>query len=138
MPRVFDMSAFETSAREFFTTLIREEADLVLDVRLRNTNQLCGFTKKKDLEYLIPTITGAAYVHDLQLAPSAELLGAYQNHDIDWETYKHWYLREMDQAKARDHFRESYGGYQSVCILGTATRKRRSHSEALVELLGNA
>ena len=60
---VFTLSACETEARKFFETLIGEKTDLVLDVRRRNTNQLCGFTKQKDLEYFVEKMVGASYMH---------------------------------------------------------------------------
>lgn len=135
MAEIFDLSAFGTSAEQFFTTLKRRGTDLVLDVRLRNSNQLCGFTKEKDLAYLVPEITGAAYRHDLVFAPSPELLGAYQRGSIGWDEYRRRYLEEMRGAGARDYFGATYGAFRRVCVLGTATPKRRSHSEALVGLL---
>lgn len=33
------------------------------------------------------------------------------------------------------YFYQHYGKFAHVCILGTATKKRRSHSEALVDYL---
>jgi hypothetical protein len=137
MPDIFTLSAYETSAEQFFDALLCRKADLVLDVRLKNTNQLCGFTRQKDLEYLIPQITGAAYVHDLRFAPTPELLDRYRKHWnwIGWEEYREQYDALMRKRGAEFAFRSSYGTYSAVCILGTATKKRRSHSEALVELL---
>jgi len=135
MQNIFALSAYETSAEQFFQKLKEEKADLVLDVRLKNSNQLCGFTKAKDLAYLIPAVTGAAYVHDLRFAPSAALLESYLKHQIGWEMYRASYLSEMKRHRAMDAFRVSYDSYQSICILGTSTRKRRSHSDALIDLI---
>jgi hypothetical protein len=57
--KIFLLSAYETSAADFFQTLVRNKADLMLDVRQGNTSQLCGFTKKKDLAFFVPQLTGA-------------------------------------------------------------------------------
>lgn len=138
MQEIYELSAYETSAESFFNTLKRHETDLVLDVRLKNSNQLCGFTKGRDLAYLVPVITGARYCHDLLFAPSPALLDAYLRHVIDWEGYRQSYLREMRETGAADHFRREYGDYRHVCILGTGTGKRRSHSEVLVGLLSGS
>lgn len=135
MPEIFTLSAFETSAGPFFDALLSRKAGLVLDVRLKNTNQLCGFTKQKDLEYLIPRITGADYVHDLRFAPTPELLKLYQGHLIGWEEYRKQYEMLMHSHDVGWIFQNTYGAYSSVCILGAATKKRRSHSEALIQLL---
>jgi uncharacterized protein YeaO (DUF488 family) len=131
----YTLSAYETTARDFFGFLTEHKIDLVLDVRLKNANQLCGFTKKKDLEYLVPALTHAAYVHDLRFAPEPELLEKYLNHWINWEQYKKEYRLQMEKNKAAAVFKKEYGMYAAVCILGTATKKRRSHSEVLEELL---
>ena len=74
-------------------------------------------------------------MHDVRLAPSPALLEAYQKHVADWEVYRSRYLDEMEKADVPEYFKENYGKYQSICLLGTATKKRRSHSEALLELL---
>ena len=132
---LFTLSAYETSAREFFGELRRRQADLLLDIRLRNTSQLCGFTKEKDLAYLVSALTGARYLHDLRFAPSPELLQAYQKKQLDFEGYRQGYAQEMAERQSCAYFWKQYGGYAHICLLGTATRKRRSHSEVLLELL---
>lgn len=132
---IFTISAYETSAADFFGQLQKHSADLVLDVRLKNTGQLCGFTKLKDLQYLVPALTGAAYVHDPLFAPSPELLERYLSHEYSWEDYRREYRRLIRRRGALSVFREQYGNYHSVAVLGTATRRRQSHSEALMELL---
>jgi hypothetical protein len=74
---LFVMSAYETDAETFFTSIRNHHIDLVVDVRRRNTSQLCGFTRQKDLPYFLKELTGADYIHDLNLVPSEELLEAY-------------------------------------------------------------
>jgi|GEM_PF-396611 len=135
MQEIFTLSAYETDAGHFFEALKEHHTDLLLDVRLKNTNQLCGFTRKKDLEYLVPLVTGARYEHDVRFAPSPETLKGYLNHWTDWEQYRKAYLADIGKSDAEKLFRKEYGRYRCVCLLGTATKKRRSHSEALAELL---
>lgn len=109
--------------------------DIVVDVRLKNESQLCGFTKKKDLAFLIPKICQAAYVHDRFLTPEPELLERYIHHWIHWEQYSSEYRSLLEAKNAAGYFKEHYGNYSSICLIGTATKKRRSHSEVLRELL---
>ena len=135
MTAIYTLSAYETTARAFFEKLRLEQAGLLLDVRLKNTNQLCGFTKGKDLEYLVPALTGAVYVHDLRFAPDPGLLERYLKQRCSWEEYKLLYQQQMQAQNITALFQADYGAYASVCLLGTATRKRRSHSEALAQLL---
>lgn len=135
---VFTLSAYETSAEAFFRTLQEHHTDLVLDIRLRNENQLCGFTKGRDLSYLVPALTGADYVHDVRLAPSPALLDGYTKHVTNWEGYREGYRKEMEAQDVTSYFESRYGKYRHICLLGTATKKRRSHSEALLELIEKA
>lgn len=135
MTEVFALSAYETSAEQFFRTLIARHADLVLDVRLRNSGQLCGFTKAADLAYFVPALTRAAYVSDPLFAPAPALLADYLAKKIDWNGYARGYGALIAERGAAQHFRTAYGRYSAVCLLGTATKARRSHAEALCGLL---
>lgn len=135
MQNIFLLSAYEIKAKDFFEKLLFEKADLVLDVRLRNTNQLCGFTKENDLSFFIPQLTGAVYIHDLEFAPTKELLNMYMKRNITWEQYAEQYEKLMAERDVAARYRNKYGKYHSVCLLGTGTKKRRSHNEALVKIL---
>ncbi len=135
LQNIFLLSAYEISAAKFFQTLRQQKVDLVLDVRRGNTSQLCGFTKEKDLAFFVPQLTGAQYVHDLTFAPDKELLDLYTKHHMPWETYAREYRKILAKRQGIAHFKEQYSGYQSVCLLGTATKKRRSHNEVLQAIL---
>lgn len=129
------ISAYETSAEDFFEALKVRKVDLLLDVRLKNKNQLCGFTKSSDLAYLTRVICSADYIHDLALAPDAALLDRYLGHWITWDEYKAQYLARLKETDAKRHVDERYHHYQNICLLGTATKKRRSHTEVLEQFL---
>ena len=57
------LSAYQTTAEEFFNKILGWKATLVLDIRLKNTNQLSGFTKQEAVSYthlkLLKAIFGA-------------------------------------------------------------------------------
>lgn len=135
MQKLFTQSAYETSAEAFFDNILKNQADLVLDVRLKNSSQLCGFTKKRDLEYLISKLAGAVYIHDPRFAPTSEMLDRYLKHWISWDKYAEQYTQLMDQRNILSVFQNNYSSFKNICILGTATKKRRSHSEILIRLL---
>ena len=135
MQRLYTLSAYETTAAAFFSRLAAEKTDLVLDVRLRNTSQLCGFTKEKDLAFFVPQLTGARYVHDLLFAPEPGLLDLYTKQHIGWEVYGEEYRRLLEQRKAVEQYGQRYAKFSSVCLLGTQTLKRRSHTQVLYALL---
>ena len=135
MQKLYTLSAYETTARTFFDRLTAENTSLVLDVRLNTASQLCGFTKDKDLAFFIPKLCGAAYVHDTMFAPAKEILDAYIHNRSSWQDYSDAYGYLMEQRNAWQSYQKKYAGFSCVCLLGTATRKRRSHSEILYELL---
>lgn len=129
------LSAYQTTAEEFFEKINGWRSDLVLDVRLKNTNQLSGFTKQEDLEYFTHVIAHADYVHDLEYAPSKTLLDSYLDEGLPYEEYFAKYKDEMQQRGAIEDFFKKYGKYKSIAIVGTATKKRHSHAEELQKLL---
>ena len=131
MQKIYRLSAYETTAAEFFQRVAAEETDLVLDVRLNNSSQLCGFTKKKDLEFFVPKLSGAKYVHDLLFAPDKGLLELYTKKRIGWEEYSDAYDLLLDKRKAMAIYAKKYKDFACVCLLGTQTKKRRSHTEIL-------
>lgn len=129
------ISAYETSAEEFFGHLEEWKADLVLDTRLKNTNQLAGFTKKNDLAYFVEKLIGARYVHDKLFAPAPTKLERYLHGNIGWEEFAEAYRLAMREREAIPQFFDRYGSCTSVALLGTATRQRRSHVEVLKEMI---
>lgn len=135
MKNFYTISAYETSAADFFEKLKEYKVDLVLDIRLKNESQLCGFSKKSDLEYFISNIVHARYIHDLNLAPTKELLDNYRKNWTMWEQYEEGYLALMEQRHILSYFKEKYGDYDSICLIGTDTKKRKSHSQILCQLL---
>ena len=129
------ISAYETSAKDFFQKLAEWNTDLVLDVRLHNTNQLAGFTKERDLAYFVETIQHADYVHDTLYSPDQEVLKKYLDHKLTWEQFFADYRAEMEERDAIPQFIQKYGEYDSIALVGTATHKRRSHVEVLKSLV---
>ncbi|QUC04002.1 DUF488 domain-containing protein [Atopobium sp. oral taxon 416] len=108
----------------------------MLDVRLRNSNQLCGFTKQEDLEYFAETISRAHYVYDPIFASASELLDGYRKHELDWDGFKEGYLTVLQERDALQHFKDACSKYSSIALLGAGAKKRHSHTEILLELSG--
>ncbi|PKN33506.1 MAG: hypothetical protein CVU61_13210 [Deltaproteobacteria bacterium HGW-Deltaproteobacteria-19] len=81
---LFTIGFTKKNAREFFTLLHRPGLKRVVDVRLNNTSQLAGFTKKGDIEFFLKEIYGLDYIHLPELAPTAEIMEAgRKGGDID-------------------------------------------------------
>ncbi|WP_080798087.1 DUF488 family protein, N3 subclade [Arabiibacter massiliensis] len=133
--RIETISAYETSAEGFFDCLEQWKTDLVLDTRLKNTNQLAGFTKRDDLAFFVEKVAHARYAHDKLFAPAPTMLERYLHGNLGWDAYADAYREDLREREAVPQFFDRYGEYASVALVGTATRSRRSHVEVLKQML---
>jgi uncharacterized protein (DUF488 family) len=86
--QIFTIGYSGKNAREFFSLLKKAEIKKLIDVRLYNTSQLAGYTKRDDLGYFLETIAGADYAHLPVMAPTKQLLNDYKNGTISWAGYE--------------------------------------------------
>ena len=86
--RIFTIGYIGKNARQFFSILKQAGITKVIDVRLYNTSQLAGFTKKQDIEYFLRVIVGADYIHLPIIAPTKQLLNNYKKGLISWQQYE--------------------------------------------------
>lgn len=93
---VYSIGFTKRSARDFFETIKSAGIRRLLDVRLNNSSQLAGFSKQDDLEYFLRRLCDAAYLHDTDLAPTAELLNRYKKaKSSTWDEYAAGFLALM-------------------------------------------
>lgn len=85
--QLFTIGFAETNAEHFFTLLKDAGVKRVVDVRLNNTSQLAGFSKKEDLRFFLRSVAGIEYVHVPELAPTQDILDAFKKHKGSWEVY---------------------------------------------------
>ncbi len=86
---IYTIGFTQKSARQFFGLLTANGIRRLVDVRLKNTGQLAGFTKSADLAYFLGAICDAEYVHQPLLAPTKELLSDYRAGRRSWADYEH-------------------------------------------------
>jgi uncharacterized protein (DUF488 family) len=84
---LFTIGFTRKNARAFFSVLKQARVRRIVDVRLHNSGQLAGFTKRDDLAYFLRSINNADYVHLPLLAPTADMLRAYRGGDNSWDDY---------------------------------------------------
>ena len=96
---LWTIGATGTTAEGFFGALRRSGIKRVLDVRLKNTSQLAGFTKRSDLPYFLRELCDAAYVHEPRLAPSPELFAYVKREGGDWAEYERRFLQLLAQRR---------------------------------------
>lgn len=105
--QLFTIGFTKTKARDFFENLRKAGVKRVIDVRLNNTSQLAGFSKRDDLVYFLNQLAGIEYVHLPELAPTEAILSAYKKHKGKWEVYEQEFLnllekRRVEKSVARD------------------------------------
>ena len=86
--KLYTIGFTKKDARRFFETLRAAGVRKIVDVRLNNTSQLAGFTKKDDLAYFAESVCGASYHHLPSLAPTQAILDALKKERGAWEDYE--------------------------------------------------
>jgi len=89
----------QKTAKQFFGLLKDAGIRRLLDVRLNNSSQLSGFTKREDLEYFLRVICGAEYVHEPLLAPTQQMLDDYKKRKGSWDEYERKFLDLMKERE---------------------------------------
>jgi uncharacterized protein (DUF488 family) len=86
--KVYSIGFTKKTAAEFFTALRRAEIRRLLDVRLHNSSQLAGFSKRDDLAFFLKELCSAEYLHEPLLTPTPDLLEGYRKKRVSWQEYE--------------------------------------------------
>lgn len=136
MQTLYTIGYTKKSLEEFIELLKKAEVDCVVDIRLHNTSQLAGFSKKDDLEYLLTQGFGTGYVHMPELAPSEEILSAYKASN-DWKAYEEHYREMMaDEWMVYTFLRaQEQAGWEKPCLLCAEEKADKCHRRLLAEAI---
>ena len=122
------------SACQFFTILKKTGVRTIIDVRLKNTSHLAGFTKKQDLPFFLEEICGAGYLHIPLLAPTEEILHRYKKEKGSWEDYESAFNNLLEQRRAETLL--SREQLDHACLLCSEPFPDRCHRRLVAEFLG--
>jgi uncharacterized protein (DUF488 family) len=125
------------NAPQFFGALKDAGIKRLLDVRLHNSSQLAGFTKRGDLPYFLREICGAEYRHEPMLAPTQELLDAYRKQRGSWAEYERRFLALMAERRIEDALDRRLFELPTV-LLCSETTAERCHRRLVCEYLARA
>jgi uncharacterized protein (DUF488 family) len=120
------------SLETFIGQLRAAGVDAVIDVRLRNTSHLAGYTKRDTLAFLLPEGFGIAYEHHPELAPTAEILDAYSA-DHDWAVYTSSFVPLLAERAAEEAGRQIVACYRAPCLLCAEPTAERCHRRLVAE-----
>jgi uncharacterized protein (DUF488 family) len=124
------------SAQDFFETLKQSGVRRLVDIRLNNVSQLAGFTKKRDLEYFLRAMADIDYVHELNLAPTKDILDDYKKKRIDWNEYESRYRRLIEERQPAKILKPE--DFDRACLLCSEPTAEHCHRRLAAEYLKNA
>ncbi len=120
------------SLETFINQLRAAGVDAVIDIRLRNTSHLAGYTKRDDLAFLLQEGFGIAYEHHPELAPTPEIREAYMA-DSDWAAYEAQFLPLLRARQAVAVGRDILARYHSPCLLCAEPTADHCHRRLVAE-----
>jgi uncharacterized protein (DUF488 family) len=132
VPTIYTLGYKGKSLKTFIAQLRDAGIDAVIDVRLRNTSHLAGYTKRDDLAFLLQEGFGVAYEHHPELAPTPEILDAYRD-DQDWMAYESRFLPLLQERVAQEIGREILGRYRALCLLCAEPSAEQCHRRLVAE-----
>ena len=132
MSTLYTIGTQGRSLSNFLTTLREAGVDAVIDIRLRNTSQLAGYTKRDDLAFLLREGFGLAYEHRPELAPTPEILDAYRQ-DKDWAAYERSFVPVLAERRAEVIGEEILARYRAPCLLCQEAKPAKCHRRLVAE-----
>ncbi len=119
--------------KTFVELLKNASVTKLIDIRLRNTSQLAGFSKKDDLAFILDSC-GIAYEHVPELAPTGELLDAYRS-TKDWQEFERGFRALLQQRDPLLRLEQAVDGNATVCLLCTEDKPEKCHRRLIAEYI---
>jgi uncharacterized protein (DUF488 family) len=131
--QLFTIGFAETSAERFFTSLREAGVKRIVDVRLNNTSQLAGFSKKDDLRFFLREVLGIDYIHVPELAPTQDILDAFKKHKGSWEVYEQEFNALMAKRRIEKIIPKETANLG--CLLCSEKKPHHCHRRLVAEYL---
>jgi uncharacterized protein (DUF488 family) len=107
----------------------------LLDVRVNNTSQLAGFTKKEDLKYFLKSLINVDYHEARAFAPEESMMKDYRKTG-DWQDYEKGYLSLIKSRQAEKSIDRRLLEEGAVLLCSEATAEH-CHRRLAAEYLAN-
>jgi uncharacterized protein (DUF488 family) len=133
---IYTIGFTKKSAKQFFSSLTKAGIERLIDIRLNNTSQLAGFAKQADLSYFLQTICSIEYLHLPDLAPTHEILKAYQKKEINWDEYERRFHSLLSERRVAAKVDKTLFFKKSVLLCSEA-KPERCHRRLVAEYLKN-
>ena len=132
---IYTIGFTKKRAEAFFGALRHAGIGRVLDVRLNNTSQLAGFTRREDLPFFLRELCGADYLHEPLLSPTDNLLRRYRRREIDWPEYEKRFLELMQERAIESHLTLDLFATPTALLCSEPTAVQ-CHRRLVLEYLG--
>jgi len=126
MPTVYTIGLERRPLSDLIATLREAGVDAVIDIRLHNTSQLAGYSKRDDLAFLLQEGFGIGYEHHPELGPTEEIMRAYRS-SRDWEAYRRGFEPLLAERDALTVGRDVLSRFRAPCLLCAERDAGRCH-----------
>ena len=133
MIQLFTIGFTNKSAQQFFGLLRDGGVTKIVDTRINNASQLAGFAKGQDLAFFAEAVGGMGYEHNLDFAPTKDMLAQYRDKKITWENYETEYLNLLDRRKVAQ--KTDIEKLHRNCLLCSEHGPEHCHRRLLAEYL---
>ena len=134
---VYSIGFTQKTAEQFFGLLKDAGIRRLLDVRLNNSSQLSGFTKREDLQYFLKAICGAEYLHEPVLAPTQQMLDDYKKRKGSWDEYERKFLDLMKERQVEKRIDRTLFQIPTVLLCSEPT-PQHCHRRLVLDYLQGA
>jgi len=131
---IYTIGFGKKTAGQFFNLLREAAIRRLLDVRLNNTSQLAGFTKRDDLAFFLHELCGADYLHEPLLAPTREILDDYKKRKGSWQDYERRFMSLMAERNVEGVLDKKLFQTPTVLLCSEPTAEN-CHRRLVVEYL---
>ncbi len=131
---VYTIGFTKRNAASFFGVLRQNGIRRLVDVRLNNSSQLAGFTKKDDLRFFLKELCMADYHHEPLLAPTQDILDGYKKKGGRWGEYEERFLALMSGRQVEDKVDRRLFEVPTVLLCSEATPEH-CHRRLVAEYL---
>lgn len=135
MRKLYTIGFTKKSARDLFQLLLDNGVTVLADVRLNNTGQLAGYTKKRDLEYFL-SLVGIAYQHWKDFAPTKAIRDTFHA-DRDFGRYEQSYLRLLADRDAASAIPDGIFDSETVCLMCSEATPEKCHRRLAAEWIAS-
>jgi uncharacterized protein (DUF488 family) len=135
MIKLYTIGFTKKPAEKFFNLIREAGVKKIVDTRINNVSQLAGFAKGSDLKFFAKEIGNISYEHNVDFAPSKELLSRYRNKEMTWLEYETEYLNLLDMRKIAQ--KTDIEKLHENCLLCSEHTPEKCHRRLLAEYLNH-